>query len=292
MDKALESVDRIVKRPIALLMVAPALVVVITFFVVPLLTLLCYSLLVYDSGEIRSELTIVHYQSLLTDPFYLAILARTVLVAIVTTAICCLLGYPLALGISRASPLARPILITMVLTPLLIGGVVRSYGWVLILDKNGLINSVLQSSGLISRPIPLMFNFSGIVIAMVEVLLPFFVLPLLGALTSIDPLLVSAARSMGATATQAFFRVLFPLSTAGVVAGCTIVFSLALNLFEVPRIIGGPSYLVLATLAYQQTSDVGNLPFGSAIATLMLLLTLIIVAGLNRAITSKLQREG
>jgi ABC-type spermidine/putrescine transport system permease subunit I len=203
-----------------------------------------------------------------------------------------LLGYPLALGIVRARPSRRPLLLTLVLTPLLIGGVVRSYGWILILDERGLLNRALLATGLIEHPLQLLFNFTGVVAAMVEVLIPFFILPLMGSLSRIDPLLESAARGLGASRLRTFLSVTLPLSLAGVTAGGVIVFSLALNIFVVPRIVGGPRFLVLATLAYQQVGEVGNLPFGSAVAGLMLVLTLGSVALVNRTLLARYRHLG
>ena len=273
-------------------LVAPALALTIVFFLVPLSLLLAYSFFGYAQGAIRYEMTLANFVRLLSDPFYLNIIGRTMLVATATTALCILLGYPIAVGIVRARPRMRSVLLMLILLPLLIGGVVRGYGWLLLLDERGVVNSLLLSAGLIRQPLKMLFNFGGVVVAMVEVLIPFFILPLIGSLSTIDPLVQRAALSMGASRTQTFFRVTLPLSLAGVIAGASIVFSLALNIFVVPRIAGGPSYLVLATLAYQQVGDVGNIPFGSAISILMLALTLVTVVGVNRVLLSRYRHVG
>lgn len=265
----------------------PAVGFTLAFFVVPLALLLGYAFLGYARGAVVYEPTLGHFAALLSDPFYLRIIGRTLLVAFATTALCVLLGYPVALGIVRAGQRWRALLVTLVLTPLLIGGVVRSYGWILILDEHGLVNALLRATGIVDAPLELLFNFLGVVVTMVEVLMPFFILPLMGALSGIDPALENAALSMGATRWQAFAQVTLPLSLGGVIAGASIVFSLALNIFVVPRIIGGPSYLVLATLAYQQVGEVGNMPFGSAVAILMLALTLLVVVTVNRLVLAR-----
>ena len=267
----------------------PALGVTLAFFAVPLVVLLAYSFMGYVRGEVVREATLAQYQALLGDAFYLRIIGRTLLIAAATTLLCVLLGYPVAWHIVRARPRWRPLLLTLILTPLLIGGVVRGYGWILILDERGLVNALLLATGIVDQPLKLLFNFLGVVVTMVEVLIPFFILPLIGSLSAIDPLVERAALSMGASYRQAFLKVILPLSLPGVVAGASIVFSLALNIFVVPRIIGGPSYLVLATLAYQQVGEVGNMPFGSAIAAIMLALTLLIVAAVNLAVGRRIQ---
>lgn len=270
----------------------PAVGFTFAFFVVPLALLLAYAFLGYARGAIVYRPTIGHFAALLGDPFYLQIIGRTLLVAFVTTALCIALGYPVALGIVRAGQRWRALLVTLVLTPLLIGGVVRSYGWILILDESGFINGLLETTGIVDAPIELLSNFTGVVVTMVEVLMPFFILPLMGTLSGIDPALENAALSMGASRWQAFARVTLPLSLGGVVAGASIVFSLALNIFVVPRIIGGPSYLVLSTLAYQQVGEVGNMPFGAAVAVLMLTLTLLIVVTVNRLVLARWRHVG
>jgi putative spermidine/putrescine transport system permease protein len=270
----------------------PAVGFIFAFFVVPLALLLAYAFLGYARGAIVYRPTIGHFAALLGDPFYLQIIGRTLLVAFVTTALCIALGYPVALGIVRAGQRWRALLVTLVLTPLLIGGVVRSYGWILILDESGFINGLLETTGIVDAPIELLSNFTGVVVTMVEVLMPFFILPLMGTLSGIDPALENAALSMGASRWQAFARVTLPLSLGGVVAGASIVFSLALNIFVVPRIIGGPSYLVLSTLAYQQVGEVGNMPFGAAVAVLMLTLTLLIVVTVNRLVLARWRHVG
>jgi putative spermidine/putrescine transport system permease protein len=270
----------------------PAVGFTFAFFVVPLALLLGYAFLGYARGAVVYRPTLAHFAALLGDPFYLHIIGRTLLVAFVTTALCVLLGYPVALGIVRAGQRWRALLVTLVLTPLLIGGVVRSYGWILILDEHGLVNALLQATGIVDAPLELLSNFVGVVVTMVEVLMPFFILPLMGTLSGIDPAVENAALSMGATRWQAFARVTLPLSVGGVIAGASIVFSLALNIFVVPRIIGGPSYLVLATLAYQQVGEVGNMPFGSAVAILMLALTLVVVVTVNRLVLARWRHAG
>jgi putative spermidine/putrescine transport system permease protein len=283
---------RLVGRMLMVGLVSPAVALVVGFFLVPLALLFVYSFLGYSQGQVRYAPTAGQYLTLLGDPFYLRIIGRTLAVSLVTTALSIVLGYPVAVGIVRADRRWRPVLLTLVLTPLLIGGVVRGYGWILILDEHGMINSLLSSLGLIHQPLKMLFNFGGVVVTMVEVLMPFFILPLMGTLSNIDPALQRASLSMGASHMQTFLRVTLPLSLAGVIAGGSIVFSLALNLFIVPRIIGGPSYLVLATLAYQQVGEVGNLPFGSAVAMLMLALTAVIVVGINRALLTRFSHVG
>lgn len=273
-------------------LVGPALVFTLVCFVAPVLLLLGYSALGYAGGRVVSRLTLGNYATLLTDAFYLTIIGRTFLVAVTTTGLCVALGYPLAYQIARSASRWRPVLVMGVVAPLLIGGVVRGYGWILILDEHGLVNRLLLAAGLVEAPIKLLFNFFGVVVTMVEVLLPFFVLPLVGVIGNIDPAVERAALSVGASRVQTFVRVTWPLSLVGVVAGASIVFSLAASIFVIPRIIGGPSYLLLATLSYQQIGSVGNWPFGSAVAAVMLGITLGILALGHRTLRGTFRSPG
>ncbi|MBI2527106.1 MAG: ABC transporter permease [Candidatus Rokubacteria bacterium] len=276
----------------ALLAVAPALTLVLLVFFAPLALLLSYSLLGYAGCRVVSALTLGHYTALVTDPFYLRIIGRTFAVALTTTLLSVVLGYPIAWQIARTRSRLRPLMVLAVVAPLLVGGVIRGYGWMLILDDGGLANGLLVRLGMIAAPTKLLFNFTGLVITMVEVMLPFFVLPLVGVLSNLDPALERAALSMGASRLQTFLEVTLPLSLVGVVGGASIVFSLAANIFVIPRIIGGPSYLLMSTLAYQQIGSVGNWPFGSAVATFMLAATLAVLVVGNRALIRRFGHQG
>jgi putative spermidine/putrescine transport system permease protein len=260
---------------------APGLVLMAACFFLPLALLLAYSFLGYRAGEVVYRPTLANYASLLGSAFYWRIILRTVAVAAVSTGLTVVLGYPLAYQLARTRSRLRPLLVLFVVAPLLIGGVVRGYGWILILDRQGVVNSLLLGLHIVDRPVPLLFNFAGLVITMVEVLLPFFILPMIGVITNIDPAVERAAISVGAGRLRTFVHVTLPLSAAGVAAAASIVFSLASSIFVIPQIIGGASYLLLSTLAYQQIGMVDNWPFGSAVSAVMLAIALAVVAAVN-----------
>lgn len=256
----------------------PVLVFMLVFFAVPLALLLGYSFLGYVGGEVVFHPTLANYADLLGSAFYLRIILRTFVVAIVTTTLTVALGYPVAWQLARTSTRLRPLLVLAVVAPLLIGGVVRGYGWILILDQNGVVNTLLLGLHVVEHPLKMLFNFFGVVVTMVEVLLPFFILPMIGAISNIDPAVERAALSVGASRIQTFLQVTLPLSLPGIAAGASIVFSLAASIFVIPQIIGGASYLMLSTLAYQQVGMVGNWPLGSTISVVMLVITLAVLA--------------
>ena len=263
----------------------PTLMILLVFFVLPLILLLFLGFMEYQRGQIIYQFSLSNFTRFFFSQLYLMILMRTFVVAIVVTFLCILLGYPIAYGLARYESRFKGLLILMVVAPLLIGGVVRGYGWMLLLDKGGLVNGFLIKLNILQDPIEFLYTLKGLMIGMVEVLLPFFILPMIGVIKNVDPLLERAARSMGATGVQTFTQVTLPLTLGGIITGGSIVFSLAASIFVIPRIIGGPSYLVLSTLAYQQIQTTGNWPFGCAIATLMLTITGIILLVSNRILT-------
>jgi len=266
-------------------MVLPALVIIVFFFILPLVLLLFLGFMEFQKGQIIYHFSLSNYWRFFFDKFYLLILGRTFVTAVVVTFLCIALGYPIAYSLARYESRFKGLLILLVVAPLLIGGVVRGYGWLLLLDKEAVVNSVLIRLNVVERPIEFLYTLKGLIIGMVEVLLPFFILPLIGVIKNVDPLLERAARSMGANAFQTFTQVTLPLTLGGIIAGGSIVFSLAASIFVIPRILGGPAYLLLSTLTYQQIQTSGNWPFGCAIATLMLILTGIILLVSNKILT-------
>lgn len=255
----------------------PALAMIIFFFIIPLVLLLFLGFTEYQRGQIIYRFSLTNYWRFFFDKFYLLILGRTFLIATIATFLCMVLGYPIAYSLARYESRFKGLLILLVMAPLLIGAVVRGYGWLLLLDKGGLVNSVLMQLSVLEHPIEFLHTMKGLIITIVEVLLPFFILPLIGVIKNVDPQLELAARSMGAKAFRTFIHVTLPLTLGGIIAGGSIVFSLAASIFVIPKLIGGPSYLLLSTLAFQQIQIVGNWPFGCTAATLMLVLTGIIL---------------
>ena len=263
----------------------PALAIMVFFFIVPLVLLLFLGFMEFQKGQIIYHFSLDNYCRFFFDKFYLLILCRTFVTAGVVTFLCIVLGYPIAYSLARYESRFKGLLILLVVAPLLIGGVVRGYGWLLLLGERGVVNSALIQLNVLEHPIEFLYTLKGLIIGMVEVLLPFFILPLIGVIKNVDPFLERAARSIGANAFQAFTQVTLPLTLGGIIAGGSIVFSLAASIFVIPRILGGPAYLLLSTLTYQQIQTSGNWPFGCAIATLMLILTGMILLISNKILT-------
>ncbi len=256
------------------LLLAAPLAVFLALFLAPLVNLLVLSFFRFDrtTGSL-AEATVQNYVKFLTDPFYLGILWRTLKLALLTTASTLVLGYPVAYHLTRCSGRKRAYLTLLIVAPLLVSVVVRSFGWLVILGPNGLVNSLLTGLGIIADPLRLLYTETAIVVGLTHVFLSFMVLSVAASLGRIDPALIRAAQNLGASERQAFLRVVLPLSLPGVAAGSLIVFTLAASAFITPALLGGPRVKVMSYLAYQQTLLLSDWPYGSAIAFILLVLT-------------------
>jgi ABC-type spermidine/putrescine transport system permease subunit I len=265
------------------LLVLPALVFYLAVYIYPLSRLGAWS--IYDNG-----FTLKFYAELFAESMYLKALGNTLEISVLVTAVCLIVGYPLAYLIATTSPTLRRILMILVLVPFWTSILVRTFAWIVILGNNGLVNRAFTAIGLIDHPIKLLFNMVGVQVGMVHVLLPFMVFPLLGAMSRIDLNVVRIARSLGATPSRAFLHVFLPLSLPGVAAGCVLVFLLAIGFYVTPALLGGPGEITLATLIDMMINTLLN--WGLA-ATLGMLLVVVVAAiflafsglmGLNRMI--------
>jgi ABC-type spermidine/putrescine transport system permease subunit I len=260
---------------LCLALLAPMLLLWAGFFVYPLVRLLPESL--FAPG-----FTLEHYRRFFTAPLYLGVLLRTLRIAAVTTAICLVLGYPTAYGLSRLSPRAARVLLMLVVLPLWTSVIVRVYAWMALFQTNGLVNRVLVDWGIVGAPLRIMYGEGAVLVGMVHVLLPFMILPIWSVLRGLDPRLVTAAQNLGANGWQVFRRVVLPLSLPGAVTGTMFVFILSLGFYITPALLGGPRLLMMATLIDQQVNEMLNWPFAAAMAVVLLGLTLALVALFTR----------
>lgn len=262
-------------------LVGPNLVWMMAFLVGALGLLAVISFRGYEAGGrgITDSWTLSHYSGFLKDPYYLGIMWRSVRIAAITTVCCIVLGYPLAFLLSKARKQFRALLYICILLPLLTSTVVRTFGWMVLLSNNGILNRTLISWGLVDTPIRFMYSELGIVIALTEVFLPFMVLALDAALLNINPDLYDAARNLGAGAVRIFLRLTLPLTYPGIISGSILVFSLSISAYVTPSLIGGARNPVMSTLIYQQGVSLLNWPFGAAIAFILLATVLVMVGG-------------
>ena len=266
------------------LLVPTSFLYLITFFI-PLITLLVMSFSRFESSVTTLGFYLDNYEKILTDGITLKIFFQTVELSLIITLFCLLLGYPVAMLMRRVGPKARLWILLLVVSPLLTSIIVRNVAWVLILGRSGMINDLLISWGLISKPLPLMYNTFGVVLAVVHVYLSFMVLPLFAALSSINNSLEEAAASLGAKPLSIFLNVTLPLSLPGIMAGCTLVFILSMGVYLTPVIMGGNFVVTLPMLIEDAVRNRYNWPEASAMALLLL-----IAIGIMIVISSSIQK--
>lgn len=262
-----------------LLILLPAILVLLALFVYPLLGIADRS--VYKRGD---GYTLQFYAQIWRVPVYLQVIGRTFRTSALVTFVCLALGYPLAYFLATRRPRVARLLLIVVVLPFFTSIIVRTYAWMVLLGRNGIVNHYLTWLGLADRPLPLLYNPGGVLIGMSYVLLPYMVLTLYSVMTAIDPGLVRAAHSLGASRWQAFRRVFLPLSLPGIAGGTLLVFILSLGFFITPALMGGPSDVMIAMLIEREVEFTLNWSFASALAVILLVLTLIGFIGYNRVV--------
>lgn len=256
------------------LALAPALMLIAVLVTVPLADMAVISFRQESFGQIQPGFTLRNYVHLLTDPGSLALFANTFLTAAAVTLLCALLGFPVAAAITRASPRWRGLLYFLVAAPLLVNTVVRTYGWLLILGRKGLVNSVLMGLEWLDDPLVLTGNLLGLVIGGTQVFLPFMILSLTTSLLAMDRRLLEAGEILGAGPVRAFFTITLPLAVPGLIAGSVLVFSLMLGAFVTPLILGGTAVKYVSVAVYTDALVLFNLPRATALALVLMMVVL------------------
>ncbi|MEZ5783807.1 MAG: ABC transporter permease [Rhizobiaceae bacterium] len=252
------------------LLMVPAVALLLIFLVIPYINIVLMSFRTPGTGTPYGVgFTIDNYLRFFSDSFYLFQVFNTLWIGALTTALCLVIGFPVAWQLARGDMRFRGLAYGLVLSPLLVGIVIRSYGWTILLGNAGLINRTLQALGIIDSPLPLMYNALGITIALVHVFLPFMILPIMAAIQGVDPSLESAARSLGASRFTAFRRIILPLSMPGIQAGCILVFVLSLSAYVTPSLIGGLRVKTMAVTVVDALIDTFQWPWGSALALML-----------------------
>lgn len=254
-------------RPAALLL--PVLLANIGTFVWPVLSLAALSFRpALPGGGIGTGWTWATWVGLLSDSYYLELVGHSVWVSLEITAFTLLTGYPVALFVHRATPRWRNLLVVLCISPLLISAVVRTYGWLVILGDRGFLPSLLRGVGF--APPRLVFNETGVVIGLTEILMPYMILALLAGFGRLDANLEDAAASLGATPWTRFRRIVLPLTLPGILLGCLLAFVLAISSFITPKLLGGGRVNLLATEIYDQAIVTLNWPVAAALSVVVL----------------------
>ncbi len=269
------------QRPSALPVIwltAPLALLLGVYFLLPLALLLSNSFRVVVVGQPTPPgITLANYIRFLGDPFYLGTLWATLFLGISVTVLATLMGYPVAYGLARSRHRWKTALRLLVVAPLLVSVVIRTYGWIVLLANNGAVNNALLGLRLIREPVKFMFTHSGVTIGLVHFGLPVAILSLVGVIETVDRSLEEAARGLGASPLQTFLRITLPLTMPGIAAASMLVFSSAVAAFVIPALMGGPTLIVLPTLIYQQMADTLEWGFGAAVATILLVVSMIVI---------------
>ena len=250
----------------------------LVFFITPLLLLIFVSL--HADLEMK-RFGFDQFRKFLSDPYSLKVLGQTLVIGAETTALCLLLGFPLAWLYVRSPGWLRGVLILLVLLPLLTSVVVRTFAWIVILGRLGIVNSALMTLGLIDTPLRLLYSEGGLVVALAQVHMPLMVLPLITALSRVDPNLADASAALGAGAWRTFLRITVPLTLAGIIAGCLLTYCMSLTAFITQTLVGGGQMMLMPGYIYQQVAAVQDWPFAAAISVVFLVAVLAAVTVFN-----------
>jgi ABC-type spermidine/putrescine transport system permease subunit I len=226
--------------------------------------------------------TLAHFEKAVSGELYVQVFFETFKIATIVTAVSLLLAYPVAYFLATASPRWVLIGLVFLMLPFWTSILVRTYAWMILLGRNGVLNQILIALGFVSEPVTLLYNVTGVLIGMVHVLLPYMVFPIYSAMLRVDRDLMLAAEGLGASGWQVFWRVFLPLTMPGVMAGTALVFILSLGFYITPALLGGGRVIMIAVLIEQQVRQFLEWGFASALSILLLIATLLALLALNR----------
>ncbi len=270
---------------------SPVFFWMISFVALPLVIIVLVSFFTRGLyGDIDYRVTLENYTRMF-NPLYFKILWSSLSVSFITTLLCLILGYPFAYFVSRAPKQIRSILLMLIIIPFWSNSLVRTYAWIVLLRTEGIINTVLMNLHLISTPLKLLYNETGVLIGMVYTLFPFMVLPLYTSIEKLNPSLLEAASDLGAVAWKRFLRITLPLTMPGIVAGSILVFIPTLGYFFIPDLMGGSKTMLISNLIKNQFLTARDWPFGSALSILLIILTLVLIGIYMRLVKSKSDME-
>ena len=274
------------KKNVRYTLLFPGIVLLCFFLVLPLLSSLIPT--VFPESSFSLQLYIDFFK----DSYFMAVLGRTLSISLIVTIFCAVLGLPAAYVISGVSKKWRGILIALTLFPLLTNSVIRSFAWITILAKNGVINNLLMMFGVITEPMSLLYTDFSIIIGSVYLFLPTMIMTLVGVLENIDDDLLEAAATLGLSPLKGFFKIILPLSLPGMIVGSILVFTGTLTAYTTPQLLGGNKKMMLATLLYQRATTLGDWTSASVIALVMIVITFAVMKALNLLAKSMDKRGG
>lgn len=262
----------------------PYIIWMVIFIAIPLLLVLYFGLTVGDSQNFSTfKFSLENFKRFL-NPTYLKVLGRSVNLAFISTVICLIIGYPIAYIISKKKPSKRNVMVLMFVIPMWMNFLLRTYAWLTLLGRNGIINIIITKLGF--QPLELLYNDKAVLLGMVYNFLPFMVLPIYSVLVKMNRSLIEAAEDLGANKSQIFAKVVFPLSMPGVATGITMVFIPALSTFVISSLLGGNKYNLIGNLIEQQFRWTGDWHFGSTMSIILMLFILV-----TTLLTSRFDKE-
>ncbi len=265
------------------ILMAPPTLWLVLLFVVPLATMVLFTFRAESFGAASNIFTLAHYQEYFSTPSYQRVLWNSMLIALVVSVCSVILAYPLAYFLIFRAGKLRFTYLLIVIVPAWISLLLRVFAWKLVLGSSGLLNGLLLALGLIHEPTPiLLYSQAAVIVALVYVYVPFIALPIFAALQRIDPSLLEAAADLGSSFWSTFFRVVFPLSLPGVMAGFFLVFIPSLGEYVTPLLVGGTQSMMYGNLIYNQFAKALNWPLGSLMSVVMLVITLGMVVVFTR----------
>jgi mannopine transport system permease protein len=266
-----------ISRRSSWLLIAPLVAVLVFAFFWPIANLLSRSFF-------NPAFSLDKYELLAAEPLYWRVFGRSLWISISCCAICLIVGYPVAFAMAKLKGWRAMVVAACVLVPLWTSVLVRSYSWIFLLQRRGVVNSVLQDLGIIGAPLRMLYTEGAVLVAMTHVLLPFMILPIFSTLRGIPPELALAARNLGASRAMVFRKITLPLSLPGVSTGVLFVFILALGFYITPALVGGPRTLMIGTMIAQQVTELLDWRMAGALSMVLLVLTLLVAVIFQRAL--------
>ncbi len=265
----------VARRPIWVALTGHYALFLLLLLLVPFANVAMYSIHPYSPTKVfLPDLTLDNYRKIF-DLYYLRLFGRTLRLGLITMAVCVVLGYPLAYFLARARPRVQALGLFLLIMPLMVSAVIRVFGWIVILGRKGLVNQTLVALGL--DPIKFLYTETAVVIGLVNIFLPFMVLPLMASIERDSPSLEEAARNLGANGYQMFRRTILPLSVPGLISGCLLVYSLSISAFVTPALMGNARERMAGQQIYDEVLVSFNWPSASSLALTLVLVTVILM---------------
>lgn len=258
--------------------ILPAALWMLGFFVIPLILVVAVSFCTRgEVGDIVYSFTLKNYAKLI-NPLYISIFIKSMAIALFTTMLCLVFGYPFAFIVAKANKKIKPLLLVLVMLPFWTNSLVRTYAMIVLLRTEGIINTMLRYFGLIHEPLQLMYNNTAVMIGMLYMMFPFMVLPLYASIEKLDMRLLEAADDLGAKPLNKFLQVTLPLTKGGILAGSLLVFVPTLGLFFITDLMGGSKVVLMSNLIKNQFLTARDWPFGSAISVILIIVMTAMIA--------------